>query len=116
MDETKNALITSTMLGIEDHGILTFRLDLDYGGSGQAAGAYALDAYSEELARRVGTAAGTEFILALLRVLDVRKWEDLKGQHLRVRHSFNGVHAVGHLLKDQWLDFEEFFAAYREAR
>lgn len=32
--ETKNARIESTMLGREDHGILTFMLHLSYGGSG----------------------------------------------------------------------------------
>ena len=29
--EMKNANITRTMLGIEDHGILTYNLTLDYG-------------------------------------------------------------------------------------
>ena len=43
MEEIKNAIITGTYLGIEDHGILTFWLYLDYGGSGQGFGGYQLD-------------------------------------------------------------------------
>ena len=42
MEEIKNAIITGTYLGIEDHGILTFWLYLDYGGSGQGFGGYQL--------------------------------------------------------------------------
>lgn len=39
----KNAKITHTMLGTEDHGIFTFMLHVDYDGSGQGIGGYALD-------------------------------------------------------------------------
>ena len=39
-----NARITSTMLGIEDHGILTCMLHLQQEGCGQAFGGYRLDA------------------------------------------------------------------------
>ena len=38
--EIRNAVIQSTMLGYEDHGILTCFLHLDYSGAGQGFGGY----------------------------------------------------------------------------
>jgi hypothetical protein len=111
--ETKNARIQSTMLGIEDHGIMSFSLYLDYGSSGQGAGGYCLDTPVKDsngrFIKRVGTAAGTTIIMEILRVVGVDKWEDLPNKHIRVRADHCKVHAIGHLLKDEWLDFGAFF-------
>lgn len=52
--ELRNAKIRHTMLGIEDHGIFTFVLDLDYGGSGQGAGMYCLDHHEDNKDYRPG--------------------------------------------------------------
>lgn len=119
--ETKNAKITGTMLGVEDHGILSFMLYLDYGGSGQGAGGYCLDTPTKKpdgsFNRRVGTAAGMELIARILRVVGVEKWEDLPGQVIRVQATQNKIRAIGHFLKDEpknWLNFEEFFRGVKE--
>jgi len=74
--------IKSTNLGKEDHGIMTFWLQFDFGGSGQGFGGYALDDYSEEEKRRIGTAAGMDAIIQILRVCDVNNWEDIQGKTL----------------------------------
>lgn len=109
----KNAQITSTMLGIEDHGIMSFMLYLNYGdGGGQGAGGWTLDDPVEKdgrFLRRVGTAEGMSLIMAILEVVGVEKWEDLKGQYIRVRQDWNKVHAIGNITKDKWLVFEQFF-------
>ena len=113
MLEIKNATITRTMLGVEDHGIFTFMLTLDYGGTGQGAGGYSLDEFVKDESagrgRRVGTAYGMDLIMAVLKVVGVEKWEDLKGEHIRVRCEHVKVHAIGHFLKDEWLDFKAFY-------
>lgn len=109
MSETKNAKIESTMLGYEDHGLLTFMLYLDYGHSGQGAGGYRLDSYDKEKQEAVGTTTGLEAIAEIIKVVGVDKWEDLKGKHIRVNASHNKVHAIGHYLEDRWLNFEDFF-------
>ena len=110
--ETKNAIITSTMLGIEDHGVMSFYLYLDYGGTHQGAGGYVLDTPLKQgstFIRRIGTAEGMALIMEILEVVGVGKWEDLKGKHIRVKANSNGVKAIGHIIKDKWLDFEQFF-------
>ncbi len=74
------AKIRSTHLGREDHGIFTAILDLDYGGSGQGAGTYALDEYDEETHERHGTAGGMDFIIGILDACGVDSWEKVAGR------------------------------------
>jgi hypothetical protein len=107
--ETKNALITGTSLGFEDHGIFTFSIHLDYGGSGQTAGGYCLDSYDKQLEKRVGSPLGIDLISEILKVVEVSTWEQLKGKHIRVVASDSNVISIGNLLKDKWITFEEFF-------
>lgn len=108
MMETKNATIESTMLGTEDHGILTFYLSLDYGGSGQSAGGYGLDDYDKTLKRRKGTAYGLQLIQAVMETVGVTKWEDLKGKHIRVQAEHTSIKSIGHFLENKWLNFADF--------
>lgn len=111
--ETKNAKITSTMLGFEDHGIMTLFLNLKYGqSSAQGAGGYCLDAplkVKGVFKRRIGTALGMDLIMSILKVVEVNTWEDLPGKTIRVKATHNKVHAIGNLLSDDWIDFDEFF-------
>jgi hypothetical protein len=106
----RNAKITSTMLGVEDHGIFTFMLMLDFGDSGQGYGGYALDSWSEPVKRRIGTAFGCEAIMRVLAVLEVASWEKLPGTFVRVEGGglLNGtIDRIGHPLKDKWIDMRE---------
>ena len=114
--EIKNAKITGTMLGIEDHGIMTFMLHLDYGGSGQGAGGYCLDTpikLGDTFIKRVGTAAGMSLIMEIMEIVGVEKWEDLQGKHIRAKSDFTGIEAIGHFLEDKWLNFKQFFEEFK---
>lgn len=115
-NEIKNAKITNTFLGREDHGILTFRLYLDYGNIGQATGGYALDKYNPETKQREGCEFGLKLIAEILRTLEVDSWESLKGQLIRVKSNHCEVVAIGHYLNDKWLNFKEFFEASTNAK
>ena len=114
--EIKNAKIKDTMLGIEDHGIMTFMLHLDYEGSGQGAGGYSLDTPIKKDGQhwqRVGTAGGMNLVMEIMKVVGVSKWEDLKGKYIRAQADQRKVHAIGHFLKDEWLDFGEYFEEFK---
>ena len=103
--EIKNARIESTMLGYEDHGILTCFLYLDYGGGGhQGFGGYAFDDYREEVRERVPVAFGAQFISSILKTVGATSWEKLPGQHLRVDATHDRVYRIGHLLREEWFD------------
>lgn len=109
--EILNAKITSTSLGTEDHGIMTCYLYLEGDGWGCAYGGYALDTWDAERKRRVGVAAGLDAIMVLMDILEISRWEDLAGKYVRCEtHGWGGkITKVGHLIKDRWFSFEEYF-------
>jgi len=75
------ARVEDVSLEIEDHGILTCWLYLDKEeGFHQGFGGYSLDGYDETLKRRVGSAAGLDWILRLLQIFGVNKLEKIKGR------------------------------------
>lgn len=100
-NEIINAKITGTMLGLEDHGIFTSYLYLDYEkGMSQGFGGYVL-----------GDKYGSYYIKEILRVVGVEKWEDLKGKHIRVKRDLAqpsgwgySIKAIGNILEDIWFD------------
>lgn len=110
--ETVNAKITSTALGPESHGIFSAYLHLDYGGAGQAFGGYALDSWDEAKKERIGTAYGAEFVRRVLATVGVEKWESLTGKHIRVKRTFEKVHAIGHIIEDRWFEPEKDLAHF----
>ena len=89
----------------ERNACMTFYLFLDYGGDGQD---------DEETKTRHGTAYGTEAIRRVLETVGVSRWEKLPGTPVRARAEHNKIHAIGHYLKDQWLDLGELGKEYRE--
>lgn len=104
--EIKNARIKSVTITTEDHGCLSAWIHLDYGGSGQGFGGYALylpESYSNHSTKSL---AG-HFIYRVLEVTEVHKWEDLKGKTIRVKADNGGVYAIGHILNDNWFCPEE---------
>lgn len=94
MRTIKNAKIKSTFLGIEDHGIPTFFINLDYGGAGQSFGGYDLRYY------------GIEIIVEILNALEVDSWEKIDG-FIRADADYEKVYRIGHIVKDSWFDIEK---------
>jgi hypothetical protein len=102
-----NARITGTSLGYEDHGILTSYVHLEGDGWGVSFGGYAFDGYDNKAKRRwASNGFGLEFIRAVMRVADVKSWEDLPGKVVRVELEGLGGRAlrIGHFLKDDWFN------------
>jgi hypothetical protein len=69
-----NAIITDTQLGWEDHGLFTFTLHLDYGGSGQGACGPVL------ANSKGGWDKAADLLGKILKVVGVDNWEQLKGK------------------------------------
>lgn len=90
-DEYRNTIakITDTFLGVQDHGIWTATLTVEYENGGvQGIGGYALDqplrAPDGEFLGRFGTADGMEFVRRTCAAVGVETWEELKGKIVRV--------------------------------
>ena len=108
MAKIENATITSTMLGTEDHGILTAMLMLAGDGWGIGFGGMSFDGPEHDAAGkfigRRGSAFGMEWIRGLLDTLEVERWEQLPGKLVRVETEGWGgkAIAIGHPIKDRW--------------
>lgn len=109
--EIKNALITRTMFGREDHDILTFMIFVKCEGWECGVGGYALDYYDKELGERVYSAKSLEAISEILNVVGVSRWEDLKGKHIRIKDNGWGstIDEIGNLMENKWFNLREFF-------
>ncbi len=107
----KNGRIVSTMLGREDHGIMTWMITVEANFGSFSFGCRALDEYDEETKTRRFSSKAMESISILLDVVGVSKWENLKGQYIRFEDTGWGsyVDRVGNIMKDKWFDLDEFF-------
>ena len=106
-DTIINAKIQSTQFGICDHGIMTFFLNLEWGGGGQGLGGYALDGGNP----RRGSGIGILAIREILETVGVENWEDLKGKLVRVKHfGWGSIRKpiIGNIMEDKWFDLEAF--------
>ncbi len=107
--EVKNAVIKSVSLTTADHGCLSAWLHLDYGGSGQGFGGYALYLPSDWKHHTGQSAAAGHFITRCLQVAGVEEWKDLVGKTIRVKANLRGIEAIGHILKEDWFNPKEEF-------
>ena len=115
MIETQNAVIESARITNDDHGLLSAWLSLDYGGSGQGFGGYALYLPADFTHHDPGgpNYAG-HFIWRVMEIAGVSEWGQLKGKTIRVRCEHSKVHAIGHIVKNDWFEPEKDFAAMKQ--
>lgn len=102
MIETRNAIIQRASIGIEDHGLLTAFVTLDYGGACQGFGGYAF--YSAGWKGGPGRNAMGLFVYRVLEIAGVSNWHELPGKCVRARADHGNVYAIGHITKDEWFD------------
>ncbi len=93
-----NAKISSTMLGFEDHGILSCFIQLEQPGSTQGFGGYRLDAPKDG-----NSYLGTFWVTRILKTVGVSKWEELPGKYVRViGEEFGTIQGIGHITDEHW--------------
>lgn len=109
----RNAIIRSATITSNDSSLLTAWLDLDYGGSGQGFGGYALYLPKSFRHHQMLSHAG-HFIWRCMEIAGVEEWGKLPGKTVRVQASLDRVHAIGHIVKDDWFEPEVEFARIEE--
>jgi hypothetical protein len=103
--ETRNAVITDAIIEIEDHGLLSVYVVLDYGSSAQVFGR---GVYAPKSGMNGKNYAG-HFIYRVLEVAGVCKWEQLKGKTVRVTGDSRRIEAIGHIIADVWFNPDKEF-------
>lgn len=91
--EIVNCKIRNTMLGFEDHGIMTFMITLEGESWGQGFGGVAL-----------GGDWTDRYVRGILKALKVNEWEDLKGLYVRIKRVDRMIRAIGHITDNSWFE------------
>lgn len=108
-DGITNAVITTTSITNDDHGVLSAWIHLDYGGSSQGFGGYSL--YLPEIfthSQNQPNYAG-HFIWRVMEMAEVSRWDDLKGKTVRAEIEKGLIVALGHIVKDEWFRIKDEF-------
>lgn len=93
MSKEEIGKIKSFSLGTEDHGIFTMVLHIDFRGSSQAFGHFALDQAVKKNGKfvcREGTAWGMNFIMKVMEVVDVKEIQELTDKRVTVVRDKEG--------------------------
>lgn len=112
--EIQNAIITSATITNDDHGLLSAWLHLDYGGSGQGFGGYSLYLPKDFKASTNQKNYAGHFIWRCMEIAGVSCWDELTGKTIRVKCEHTKIHAIGHIVKDDWFDPAADFKRMRE--
>jgi hypothetical protein len=107
--EVKNAVIESARITSDDHGLLSAWVHLNYGGSGQGFGGYSLYLPKSFAHHQLLSNAG-HFIWRVMEVAGVTRWDNLPGKTIRVKSEHSKVHAIGHIVEDDWFEPSKDFA------
>lgn len=113
--------IKRTTLGLEDHGIMSAFLHVQWTGGGIGVGGYTLDGpkfdENDKFIARFGSAYGLDQIMRILETVGVGKWEDLPGKQVIV--LFEGRGGLGStscgiagITNDKVLDFKDHAATF----
>ncbi len=115
----KNARIKSTMLGREDHGIMTFMLYIEFDKCTTCGvGGFALDEYDSMAKTRLFKPESMKLLSEILDVVGVERWEDLPGKYIRFEDNGWGstIEKIGNIIEDKWFDLRGFFEKGRNGR
>lgn len=107
--EIKNAVIESVSIDTGDRGLLTAWLHLNYGGSGQGFGGFALYLPKDYKHSTIKGDYAGHFIFRCMQIADVESWDKMKGKTVRVKGDNGRIDAIGHIVKDDWFNPSEDF-------
>lgn len=99
--EISNAIIKKARIDMGDRNLLTAWLDLDYGSTGQGFGGYSLYLPKSYTHHELKSYAG-HFLFRCMEIAGVETWDSIVGKSIRVKHNWQKIEAIGHIIKDDW--------------
>ena len=85
--EKRIAKITGTLLGFEDHGILTVMLYCHFGNLSQGVGGLVMSTCSSVDDKTVAIPGFGNFVIGVLEACGVQTWEQVKGRTIYVLYA-----------------------------
>lgn len=89
---------------------------LDYGGCGQGFGGYALYLPKNFTHSTNQKNVAGHFIWRVMEIAGVTEWSELPGKTIRVKCDYGEVHAIWHIIKDDWFDPKADFKLMESGR
>ena len=110
--QVRNAKITYADLSMENYCCLTLELGLEGAGWGVCYGGHCIGKGYLGADEFTGYEKGTEYLMRIMDVVGVSKFNDMVGKYVRVvTQGWGGkVTVIGNILKDHWFDSEDFFS------
>ena len=105
----KNAVIESASIDDGDRGLLTAWLFLNHDSGTQGFGGYALYLPKDYINHKTGGNFAGHFIWRVMKIAGVTRWEDLVGKTVRIKQEHSRIHAIGHIVDDDWFNPSEDF-------
>jgi hypothetical protein len=81
---------------------------LDYGGTCQGFGGYAVYLPKSCTQHKLDSVAG-HFIFRVMEIAGVTEWSELAGKTIRANCDHTRVESIGHIVKDDWFCPSEDF-------
>jgi hypothetical protein len=99
-----------------ERGFLDAWLSLNFGGTGQGFGGFALYLPKSWDHHSIMSVAG-HHLFRIMEIAGVENWSDLPGKTIRVEASWTEIRRIGHIIKNDWYaPQEDFTAAKTEQR
>lgn len=106
-----NAQITGADIYIEDHGVLTFSLDIvTSAGWCTSIGGFYLDWVENN--QRVPCKETSTVVRSILETVGVRHWKDLVGKYIRIDDNDkrnSTITKIANIIVDKWIDLRTLF-------
>ena len=113
MEETLNALVLSTFLGVSDQGVLTMHLKLKcLEDQIVRFGNVALETVTGGQLQY--TSLTNRLVSRILLLLERQSWEDLPSTPVRIKVQGGRISMLGHFTKERWLNLDDEIAAFQQ--
>ena len=112
----ENVQISRVDLSMADYGVLTLEMPITGNGWGCVYGGRVIGQGYLGAKEFKGTPMGIEYIMRIMDIVGVEKFNEMRGKYIRVARTRWGdpIRIIGNLIKDRWFDADRFFENTKE--
>ena len=112
----ENVQISRVDLSMADYCVLTLEMPIVGNGWGCVYGGRVIGQGYLGAKEFKGTPMGIEYIMRIMDIVGVEKFNEMSGKYIRVARTGWGdpIKIIGNLIKDRWFDADRFFENTKE--